>query len=253
MNDVQDALEKVDASLAIVRRRLTLLLALFIVLLVVLFSVAVDPLLLSVKGHVLSRVEGVDIIQWTPTEFLIYKVKVSAVLALLALSPLIAWYVREGVKQNLDVEAELNLGTGGKLLIVLTAAALFFGGIFYAYLLMMPIMFKFLVLLTPSDYAITYHMSGFYNFVALLVLAFGVVFELPLALNLAVRSGIVSYQQLAARRREAYVAVVAVGASLTPPDIVSQAIMATPLILFYELSLFTLRVTGSASSGEAPT
>lgn len=245
--EVYGALEALDASLEVVRRKLGLLFAAFIILLVTFFVLVAEPALVSVKAHVLSQVQGVKVIQWTPTEFLIYKVKFSAVLALVAMSPILARYVWLGVKENLGVDPDLNLSPGSTVAVAALSLSLFVGGVVYAYILMLPLMMRFLVMLTPPDIAITYHMSGFFNFVALLVLAFGVVFELPLALNLAVRSGLVSYDTLSARRREAYVGIVVIGAMLTPPDIVSQAIMAAPLVLFYEIGLLTLRLSHSPS------
>jgi len=250
---MRGALVAIDGALAVVRKNLTLLLGLFIALLVGYFMVVVDPLLLAVKGHVLSQSVGVEVIQWTPTEFLIYKVKVSAALALLTMSPLIAVFVKRGVDQNLEVEYDLDLSLGGKVLVLIVGIVLFAAGVAYAYFLMMPIMMKFLVAMTPSQYAITYKMSSFYNFVALLSIAFGVVFELPLVLNVLVRSGVVSYEGLASRRREAYVGIIVIGAMLTPPDIVSQSIMAAPLIVFYEVGLLSIRLTGAASPKKAPT
>lgn len=249
MDEVQDALRVVDASLAVVRRKLSIIIALMVGLTAVAFLFVADPVLLEVKRHVLSRAgDHVEIIQWSPTEYVILKVKFSVLLAAAAVSPLVARYVRQGVRRNLDRDLSLDLSPSGLVLVALVAAALFLAGVAYAYYLMMPVMMEFLVALTPRDYAVTFRISSFYGFVALLVLAFGFVFELPLALNLAVRSGAVSYETLSKRRREAYLGIIVIGSVLTPPEVVSQLIMAAPLILFYEIGLLTLRLTGAAST-----
>lgn len=253
MEDVRETLETIDGALAVVRKRLSVILGAVIVLTALYFTLVADPLLVSVKTHTLARVmEDVEIIQWGPTEYLIYKVKLSVVLALLTISPLLVHYVLKGARQNLEFEPQIRFSRSGLVLVAAVALALFVAGVLYAYVLMMPLILKFLVMLTPGEYAITYRISSFYDFVALLTIAFGVVFELPLALNIAVRAGLVSYDTLAKRRREAYLGIIILGALLTPPEVVSQLIMALPLILFYEIGLLTLRLTGAASPKNVP-
>ena len=75
-----------------------------------------------------------------------------------------------------------------------------------------------------------------------LIFAFGLSFQLPVALTLMGRVGLITSEQLASNRRYAIVAVFAVAAVLTPPDVISQVGLAIPILLLYELSIIAVRM-----------
>jgi sec-independent protein translocase protein TatC len=94
-----------------------------------------------------------------------------------------------------------------------------------------------LALYTPPEIEKTLRASDYLERILQLVFAFGFAFEVPVLLTLLVRVGLVSTQALRAKRRWAIVVSFIIAAVLTPPDIVSQFALATPLLAFYEISI----------------
>jgi sec-independent protein translocase protein TatC len=80
--------------------------------------------------------------------------------------------------------------------------------------------------------------------VILIATVFGLSFELPLVMTVLVRSGLVRYRMFVDYRRHAYISLLIAAALLTPPDVLSQIIIAVPLAILYEISLFVVRFTG---------
>ncbi|NOY52032.1 MAG: twin-arginine translocase subunit TatC [Deltaproteobacteria bacterium] len=90
----------------------------------------------------------------------------------------------------------------------------------------------------------TINIAGYINFCTRLILAFGIVFQLPLVLLLLSKIGLISSKTLSGYRKYAYILFFIIGAILTPPDPFTQILMATPLVCMYELSIFLTRVFG---------
>lgn len=119
------------------------------------------------------------------------------------------------------------------------AAALFFvGGVAFAYTAVLPAAFRWGMLFTDESGVVLHpQMSAYASFASSLLLAFGTAFELPILIALLLRLGIVTPAQLAAKRPHAVVAAFVLGAILTPPDVVSQILLAIPLYLLYEAGI----------------
>jgi sec-independent protein translocase protein TatC len=122
---------------------------------------------------------------------------------------------------------------------IASGSLLFVSGGAFAYFLMFPMMFDVLVnQMMPATLASAFTVDNYLGLLLRLTVAFGVVFELPLALALLSMVGIVTPDGLKRFRRYAIVLAFVVGAFLTPADPLSQFMMAVPLILFYELGIF---------------
>ncbi|MGD2063582.1 MAG: twin-arginine translocase subunit TatC [Nitrospirota bacterium] len=124
---------------------------------------------------------------------------------------------------------------------VLFGSLFFLGGATLAFLGVLPFAVQFFLHFDPSLVA-TLNVGKFLGFCIRLMIAFGVVFQLPLLVFVLARLGLVRYETMTRNRRYALLVAFVFGAFLTPPDPVTQTLMAGPLILMYELSVWVARV-----------
>ncbi|HBK45281.1 MAG TPA: twin-arginine translocase subunit TatC [Xanthomonadaceae bacterium] len=122
-----------------------------------------------------------------------------------------------------------------------SAVALFYIGCAFAYFLVLPSVFHFLTTFKPDVIAITPDAGSYLDFVLVIFFAFGSSFELPVALVILVLLGWVTPQQLREGRGYAIVGIFVLAAVLTPPDVVSQLMLAVPMCLLYELGIVAAR------------
>lgn len=122
--------------------------------------------------------------------------------------------------------------------LLLSSIALFFLGMIFVYFVVFPLMFQFFVSAAPENVKVMTDMSAYLDFVLKLFFAFGVAFEIPIATILLVRMDIASVDGLRQKRPYIIVGAFVVGMLLTPPDIISQTLLAVPVWLLFELGLF---------------
>jgi sec-independent protein translocase protein TatC len=123
-----------------------------------------------------------------------------------------------------------------------SALALFYAGCAFAFYLVLPTVFGFLAKVTPTGVAMMTDISAYLDFVLVIFLAFGLSFELPVALVILVLLGWVTPKQLGEWRGYAIVGVFVIAAVITPPDVVSQLMLAVPMVLLYELGIVAARM-----------
>jgi sec-independent protein translocase protein TatC len=123
-----------------------------------------------------------------------------------------------------------------------SALSLFYAGCAFAYFIVLPAVFAFLQRVTPPGVAMMTDISAYLDFVLAIFLAFGISFELPVALVILVLLGWVTPAQLREWRGYAIVGIFFVAAVLTPPDVVSQLLLALPMIALYELGIIAARM-----------
>ena len=158
--------------------------------------------------------------------------KLSFFVAVLLAMPVLlyqAWaFVAPGLYQN-----ERRLA---KPLLV-AAVALFYAGCAFAWFLVLPTVFGFLTAVTPEGVAMMTDITRYLDFVLVILLAFGISFELPVAVVVLVLLGVVTPAQLREYRGYVVVGVFIVAAVITPPDVVSQLLLAIPMCLLYEIGI----------------
>lgn len=115
---------------------------------------------------------------------------------------------------------------------------LFYGGISFAYYVVFPIAFSFFSSVAPEGVTIATDISSYLDFVLKLFFAFGATFEIPIAIILLCWTGVTSVQSLRNKRPYVVVGAFVVAMLLTPPDIISQTLLAIPMLLLFELGLF---------------
>jgi len=128
--------------------------------------------------------------------------------------------------------------------IVLLSSFFFIGGALFGYFIVFPWGFKFFLGFATETIRPLPSMKEYFGFAAKLLLAFGLVFELPLVLTFLARLGIVSVDFLKKNRKYALLLFFAGAAILTPPDVVTQIMMALPLIILYEISIIGAKIFG---------
>ncbi len=123
-----------------------------------------------------------------------------------------------------------------KLVVPLVAASsmLFLIGMAFAYFLVFPVVFGFMNQIAPSGVAVMTDIGHYLDFVLGMFLAFGVTFEVPIAVILLVRFGVVSVARLKEARSYVIVGAFVIAAIVTPPDVLSQIMLAVPLWLLFE-------------------
>ncbi|MFT7014087.1 MAG: sec-independent protein translocase protein TatC [Pseudohongiellaceae bacterium] len=122
--------------------------------------------------------------------------------------------------------------------LLISSVLLFYLGIAFAFYVVFPLVFSFFSGATPEGVSYTPDISLYLNTVIKLFLAFGLTFEIPIATVLLISSGITSRKALIEKRPYIIISCFVVGMFLTPPDIISQALLALPMIILFELGLF---------------
>jgi len=126
--------------------------------------------------------------------------------------------------------------------LLVSSMFLFYAGVVFAHFVVFPVMFSYLVLTAPAGVSYMPDMASYLDFVLTMFFAFGVAFEVPVAVVLLVLTGIVQVESLGKNRGYVIIGIFVVAAFLTPPDAISQCIMAIPMWLLYEGGLVMARV-----------
>jgi sec-independent protein translocase protein TatC len=122
--------------------------------------------------------------------------------------------------------------------LLVSSTALFYLGAAFAYFVVFPLVFGFLTKTAPEGVAVMTDISRYLDFVLTLFFAFGIAFEVPVATVLLVWTGAVSPESLRAKRAYIIVGAFVIGMLLTPPDIISQTLLAVPMWLLFEVGVF---------------
>lgn len=132
--------------------------------------------------------------------------------------------------------------------LLVSATGLFYGGCAFAYFLVLPMAFRFLVAVTPEGVSMMTDIGHYLNFVGVMFIAFGASFELPVAVVILVLVGWVTPAQLVTARPYAILGNAVIAALITPPDAVSMLMLAIPLCLLYEVGVLAARAIGKPAS-----
>jgi len=136
--------------------------------------------------------------------------------------------------------------------LVFASSALFLIGMSFAYFLVFPVVFKFMASIAPEGVAWMTDIDKYLSFALTTFVAFGVTFEVPIAVIVLVRVGVVSIEKLKEIRPYVIVGAFVIGAIFTPPDVISQVMLAVPLWVLYELGIVVARLIGRSPANESP-
>ena len=197
-----------------------------------LFGILVQPLINVMK-------EGENLIYTGLPEAFFTYLKVSFLSGLIVASPILLYqfwmFVAPGLYRK---ERRLMVP------IVILSSFFFIGGALFGYFVVFPWGFKFFLGFATDTIRPLPSMKEYFGFSAKLLLAFGLVFELPLVLTFMAKLGIVSVEFLKKNRKYALLLFFAGAAILTPPDVITQVLMAMPLMVLYEVSIIGAKIFG---------
>lgn len=126
--------------------------------------------------------------------------------------------------------------------LLLSSVVLFYTGMVFAYYVVFPLVFGFLTSTAPEGVAVMTDISKYLDFVLKLFFAFGIAFEVPIATILLVLAGITTPESLTEKRPYIIVGAFVIGMLLTPPDVISQTLLALPMWLLFEVGVFFSRI-----------
>ena len=134
--------------------------------------------------------------------------------------------------------------------LLLTSILLFYAGIAFAYLLVFPLIFEFITTFATEGVDVQTDITLFLDFVIAIVFAFGLAFEVPIATVLVVWTGLVNVESLSKARPYVFLGAFVIGMFLTPPDMISQTLLAVPVYLLYELGILMSKIFAARKAEE---
>ena len=123
-----------------------------------------------------------------------------------------------------------------------SSIVLFYMGIAFAYFVVFPLMFNFFTTIAPEGVEVQTDISQFLDFITTIFFAFGLAFEVPIATVLVVWTGLTTPKKLAGARPYVFLGAFVIGMFLTPPDMISQTLLAVPIYILFELGILMSRI-----------
>lgn len=136
--------------------------------------------------------------------------------------------------------------------LVVSSTVLFFLGMAFCYFFVFGTVFSFIAQFAPKSITVAPDIEAYFNFVLGMFIAFGVTFEVPVVVVVLVMTGMISVEKLKEIRSFVIVGAFIVAAIVTPPDVVSQLLLAIPLCLLYEVGIFVARFVEKPRPAEEP-
>ena len=181
--------------------------------------------------------EGFTMVAIRPASPFLTPFKTAFFVALFAAMPIVIYQVWAFVAPGL-YKREKKVA----LPLVLSSIFLFYAGAAFAYFVVFPLMFSFFAAATPEGVAMMTDIGEYLDFVVVLFFVFGLAFEVPIAILMLVGAGIVSPQSLGSKRPYILLGAFTLGMLVTPPDMISQTLLAVPMYLLYEIGILMARL-----------
>ena len=178
-----------------------------------------------------------DLVFLSPAEAFLTHIKVSVIFGILISLPIVFYqfwkFVLPALKKN---EKKFFY------ILLPVSLLLFYAGILFCFFVVLPLGIRFLLDFGGPELEPMISLGYYISFLLALLLPFGLIFELPLVLNLMVKLRILSVERIVSVRKYVIVLIFLVGAILTPPDIITQILLAFPLIILFEASILIAKL-----------
>lgn len=237
--------ETLIAHLLELRSRLLHSVAALLLVFLCLFPWAADLYTLLAQPLLEKLPKGGQMIATGVTTPFFVPVKVAMMAAFLISLPYILWQMWRFVAPGLYAHEKRLVWP-----LVLASTLLFFAGMAFAYFAVFPVVFGFITGVAPQGVAVMTDIDEYLGFVLGMFLAFGITFQVPVAVVVLVRMGMVTVEKLREIRSYVVVGAFVVGAIFTPPDVVSQFMLAIPLWLLYEAGIVVASWTGRSPESD---
>ncbi|MGA1841431.1 MAG: twin-arginine translocase subunit TatC [bacterium] len=191
----------------------------------------------SILDIIREPIKGYNLVFLSPTEAFFAHLKLGFFTALALTIPFILYHLWEFISPGLKIKEKKHT-----LPFVIFSTISFILGALFAYFLILPLGLRFLLTYKTNSLTPTITIGYYIGFTFRLILVFGIIFELPLIIFFLTKIGIVKPSMLTKNRKYAILIIFIVSAILTPPDVVTQILMAVPLIFLYEISVIACRM-----------
>ncbi|MSP96735.1 MAG: twin-arginine translocase subunit TatC [Betaproteobacteria bacterium] len=245
MSETQESL--ISHLIELRDRLLRAILAVLVVFLC-LFPWAKDLYALLARPLLLALPQGGQMIATDVVGVFLVPMKVALLVAFVIALPYVLYQVWSFVAPGLYMHEKRLV-----LPLVTASSILFLVGMAFAYFVVFPVVFKFMASIAPEGVAWMTDIEKYLSFVLTTFVAFGVTFEVPVVVIVLVRMGVVSVAKLREIRPYVIVGAFVAGAVFTPPDVLSQLMLAVPLCVLYEVGILLAVMLGRSSADTATT
>jgi len=197
--------------------------------------------------HFLQKPLGLPLIMYSLPEAFLTSLRLALFIGIFLAAP----FIFNGLWGALSPLLSSSFPPRYSMPVVLSATALFYGGTFFCYFIVLPVGINFLVTYGSENLQPMIGLSKYLTFSVGLIFAFGLIFELPLIMLILGKAGMIGYQGLAKNRKYALLINSILSALLTPtPDAYTMLLMMVPMQILYELSIWLVRIFGKKKAPE---
>lgn len=233
---LKEAGESMLSHLMALRKVLLISAAAVLIGFVLVFYLAIDPLMAQILAPIQAR--GIQVIFTTMSEALVTKFKVALLAGMMIASPVVIWEIWGFIKPALYPQEKRKF----RLLFVL-ALLLFLTGVVFCYFAVYSLAVDFFLVAGDSLATPMLSIDKYVSFLFGFLVPFGVAFQLPVVLYLTTRVGLTTPNMLRSKRKYVILAIFVLAAILTPPDVVSQVALGLPMCGLYEIGILVSRCT----------
>lgn len=233
---LKEAGESMLSHLMALRKVLLISAAAVLIGFVLVFYLAIDPLMAQILAPIQAR--GIQVIFTTMSEALVTKFKVALLAGMIIASPVVIWEIWGFIKPALYPQEKRKF----RLLFVL-ALLLFLTGVVFCYFAVYSLAVDFFLVAGDSLATPMLSIDKYVSFLFGFLVPFGVAFQLPVVLYLTTRVGLTTPDMLRSKRKYVILAIFVLAAILTPPDVVSQVALGLPMCGLYEIGILVSRCT----------
>ena len=210
------------------RRRLAVVVAANLLVVVVLFQYAA-----AIMEYLFAINPGMELVYISPQELLLVYIQLAVLAAVVLCSPVTIYQVWAFVSKGLYQHEK-----GAVILSLLSGLVCFAAGAVFCYLVVLPVTLQFFVRISTEQVAAMISVQNYANFINKMLLAFGIVFEMPVLVFLFSKLGYLHPESIRDKRGVLIILVFIFAAIITPPDVVSQLMLAGPMLLLMQLSYY---------------